>query len=98
MKFILSGEMEEEVAEALDGDGNVVKTRHQVDPREALRRFERLSMLCIPSWTLCLTSRGYPHEVQGELEWKALIRPLSECILCTTCPPTCPRRTCFIQE
>ena len=38
MKFILSGEMEEEVAEALDGDGNVVKTRRQVDPREALRR------------------------------------------------------------
>ena len=25
MKFILSWEMEEEVAEALDGDGNVVK-------------------------------------------------------------------------
>ena len=38
MKFILSWEMEEEVAEALDGDGNVVKTRRQVDPREALRR------------------------------------------------------------
>ena len=38
MKFILSGEMEEEVAEALDDDGNVVKTRRQVDPREALRR------------------------------------------------------------
>jgi len=38
MKFILSGEMGEEVAEALDGDGNVVKTRRQVDPREALRR------------------------------------------------------------
>ena len=38
MKFILSGEMEEEVAEALDGDGNVIKTRRQVDPREALRR------------------------------------------------------------
>ena len=37
MKFILSGEMEEEVSEALDG-GNVVKTRRQVDPREALRR------------------------------------------------------------
>ena len=38
MKFILSGEMEEEVAEALDFHGNVVKTRRQVDPREALRR------------------------------------------------------------
>jgi len=38
MKFILSGEMEEEVAEALDADGNGVKTRRQVDPREALRR------------------------------------------------------------
>ena len=30
--------MEEEVAEALEGDGNVVKTRCQVHPREALRR------------------------------------------------------------
>ncbi len=38
MKFIMSGEMEEEVAESLDGDGNVVKTRRQVDPREALQR------------------------------------------------------------
>jgi hypothetical protein len=38
MKFILSGEMDEEVAKALDGDGSVVKTRRQVDPREALRR------------------------------------------------------------
>ena len=75
MKFILSGEMEEEVAEALDGDGNVVKTRHQVDPREALRRFERLSMLCIPSWTLCLTSRGYPHEVEGELGGEEAAEP-----------------------
>ena len=26
------------MAEALDGDGNVVKTRRQVDPREALQR------------------------------------------------------------
>jgi hypothetical protein len=38
MKFILSGEMEEEVATALDEDGNVVITRRQADPRETLRR------------------------------------------------------------
>ena len=38
MKFVLSGEMEEEVATALDDDGNVVTTRRQVDPRETLQR------------------------------------------------------------
>jgi hypothetical protein len=38
MKFILSGEMEEEVATALDEEGNVVTTRRQVDPRETLQR------------------------------------------------------------
>ena len=38
MKFILSGEMEEEVATALDDEGNVVTTRRQVDPRETLQR------------------------------------------------------------
>ena len=27
-------------------------------------------MLCVPFWTLCLTSRGYPHDVEGELDWK----------------------------
>ena len=27
-------------------------------------------MLCVPFWTLCLTSRGYPHETEGELGWK----------------------------
>jgi hypothetical protein len=58
MKFILSGEMEEEVAEALDGDGNVVKTRRQVDPREALRRVLNESGL---------DARGNPHEVAGDI-------------------------------
>ena len=24
-------------------------------------------MLCVRFWTLCLTSRGYPHEVEGDL-------------------------------
>jgi len=38
MKFVLSGEMEEEVATALDDEGNVVTTRRQVDPRETLQR------------------------------------------------------------
>ena len=38
MTFILSGEMEEEVATALDEDRNVVTTRRQADPREMLRR------------------------------------------------------------
>jgi hypothetical protein len=37
MKFILSGEMEEECI-TLDQDGKIVKSRTQVDPREALRR------------------------------------------------------------
>jgi len=65
MKFILSGEMEEEVAEALDGDGNVVKTRHQVDPREALRRVLNDSGLDAVRTVLelCLTSRGNPQGV-----------------------------------
>ncbi len=54
------GEMEEEVAEALDGDGNVVKTRRQVDPREALRRVLNDSGLDAVRTVLelCLTSRG----------------------------------------
>jgi hypothetical protein len=65
MKFILSGEMEEEVAEALDGDGNVVKTRRQVDPREALRRVLNDSGLDAVRTVLelCLTSRGNPQGV-----------------------------------
>jgi hypothetical protein len=69
MKFILSGEMEEEVAEALDGDGNVVKTRRQVDPREALRRVLNDSGLDAVRTVLelCLTSRGNPHEVAGDI-------------------------------
>ena len=37
MKFILSGEMEEEHI-TLDEEGNAVKTRTQVDPRETLHR------------------------------------------------------------
>ena len=37
MKFILSGEMEEECI-TLDEDGKIVKSRAQVDPRETLRR------------------------------------------------------------
>ena len=37
MKFILSGEMEEERV-TLDAEGAVVKTRTQLDPRETLRR------------------------------------------------------------
>ena len=37
MKFILSGEMEEEHI-TLDAEGNAVKTRTQVDPRETLHR------------------------------------------------------------
>jgi hypothetical protein len=37
MKFILSGEMEEECI-TLDEDGKTVKSRAQVDPRETLRR------------------------------------------------------------
>ena len=55
----------EEVAEALDGDGNVVKTRRQVDPREALRRIVNDSGLDTVRTVLelCLTSRGNPHEV-----------------------------------
>jgi hypothetical protein len=69
MKFILSGEMEEEMAEALDGDGNVVKTRRQVDPREALRRVLNDSGLDAVRTVLelCLTSRGNPHEVAGDI-------------------------------
>ena len=49
----------EEVAEALDGDGNVVKTRRQVDPREALRRILNDSGLDTVRTVLelCLTSR-----------------------------------------
>jgi hypothetical protein len=34
-------------------------------------------MLCAPFWTLCLTSRGYPHEVEGELGGGKLFRPQS---------------------
>ena len=37
MKFILSGEMEEERV-TLDAEGAVVKTRTQLDPKETLRR------------------------------------------------------------
>jgi hypothetical protein len=38
MKFILSGEMEEEVAETIDSDGNIVKVTRQINPSEALQR------------------------------------------------------------
>ena len=47
-------------------------------------------MLCVPFWTLCLTSRGYPHEVEEELDWKEgrgrkLFCSLSGYILSITC-------------
>ena len=53
------------MAEALDGDGNVVKTRRQVDPREALRRVLNDSGLDAVRTVLelCLTSRGNPQGV-----------------------------------
>lgn len=38
MKFILSGEMEEEVAKTIDSDGNIVKVTRQINPSEALQR------------------------------------------------------------
>ena len=38
MKFILSGEMEEEVIVGVDADGKAIKEKNQVDPRETLRR------------------------------------------------------------
>lgn len=38
MKFILSGEMEQEVVVGVDAQGHAVKEKTQVDPREALAR------------------------------------------------------------
>jgi hypothetical protein len=38
MKFVLSGEMTEELIADFDSTGNAVKERHQITPREALRK------------------------------------------------------------
>jgi hypothetical protein len=38
MKFILSGEMEEEVIVGVDAEGKSIKEKKQIDPKEALRK------------------------------------------------------------
>jgi hypothetical protein len=38
LKFVLSGEMEQEVIVGVDAAGNAVKEKQQICPREALRR------------------------------------------------------------
>ena len=80
--------MEEEVAEALDGDGNVVKTRRQVDPKVLFRPLSEL-ILCITCLDLFLCNQFISlHSIVrlGHISRRGPAEP------CRACPPTCPRR------